>query len=148
MLLFLFQATTIRPITYNNLAKEDIIKAWLDHVHEDISAAEDLHKTGHHLYVGFLCHQAFEKVLKAYYVAKNEDDPPFTHSHTRLLTVCGLIDELTEEQLRFVALMEPMYIKARYPEQKAEAAKMLNKEACEYIIETTKLLTQWIEAKL
>ena len=51
------------------MAKEDIVQKWLDHVHEDISAAEDLHKTGHQLYVAFLCHQAIEKALKAYYIA-------------------------------------------------------------------------------
>ena len=124
------------------MAREDIVQKWLDHVHEDISAAEWLFQGGHWLYVGFLCHQAMEKALKAYYAANNDDDPPYTHSHTRLLNVCGLIDELTDAQLRFVALMEPMYIEARYPEQKAETARMLNKEACQHIIETTKELTQ------
>ena len=34
-----------------NMAREDIVQKWLDHVHEDVSAAEDLHKTGHQLYV-------------------------------------------------------------------------------------------------
>lgn len=130
------------------MAREDIIKKWIDHVHEDISAADCLFYGGHWLYVGFLCHQAIEKVLKAYYVATNDDDPPFTHSHTRLLNVCGLTDELTDAQLRFVTLMEPMYIEARYPEQKAETARMLNKDTCQHIIETTKQLTQWIEQKL
>ncbi|MBR0201556.1 MAG: HEPN domain-containing protein [Bacteroidaceae bacterium] len=130
------------------MAKEERITSWLDHVHEDISSAECLFMGGHWLYVGFLCHQALEKALKAYYTANNDDDPPYTHSHTRLLNVCGLTDELTDAQLRFIALMEPMYIEARYPEQKAETAKMLNKEACQHIISNTKELTQWIEEKL
>ena len=38
------------------MANKDIVQKWLDHEHEDISAAEDLHKTGHQLYVAFLCH--------------------------------------------------------------------------------------------
>ena len=130
------------------MERKDVIEKWIAHVHEDISAADCLFLGGHWLYVGFLCHQAIEKVLKAYYVATNDDDPPFTHSHTRLLNVCGLTDELTDAQLRFIALMEPMYIEARYPEQKAETARMLNKDACQHIIETTKKLTQWIEQKL
>ena len=130
------------------MAKEDIVKAWLDHVHEDISAAEDLWRTGHWLYVAFLCHQALEKALKAYYVATNDEDPPYTHSHTRLLNVCGLTDGLTDEQLRFVALMEPMYIKARYPEQKVRTARTLDKDICQDFIKKTKLLTQWIEERL
>ena len=130
------------------MAKEDIVQAWLDHVHEDISAAECLFQGGHWLYVAFLCHQALEKSLKAYYIATNDDDPPYTHSQTRLLNVCGLIDELTDAQLRFIALMEPMYIKARYPEQKARTARALNKDFCQDFIEKTKQLTQWIEERL
>ena len=130
------------------MAKEDIVQGWLDHVHEDISAAECLFQGGHWLYVAFLCHQALEKSLKAYYIATNDDDPPYTHSHTRLLNVCGLIDELTDAQLRFIALMEPMYIKARYPEQKARTARALNKDFCQDFIEKTKQLTQWIEERL
>lgn len=67
------------------MAKEDIVKAWLDHVHEDISAAECLFQGGHWLYVAFLCHQSIEKALKAYYVATHDDDPRYTHSHSKLL---------------------------------------------------------------
>lgn len=89
-----------------------------------------------------------EKTLKAYYVATHDDDPPFTHSHTRLLSKCKLTDELTDEQLRFVTLIEPMYIEARYPEQKLDAAKMLNEDASLYLLQSTKELTQWIKQRL
>ncbi len=130
------------------MAKNDIVQAWLGHVHEDISAAECLLQGGHWLYVAFLCHQALEKALKAYYAATNDDDPPYTHSHTRLLNVCGLTEELSDTQLRFIALMEPMYIKARYPEQKARTARVLSREICQDFIEKTKQLTQWIEERL
>ena len=131
-----------------NMANKDIVQKWLDHVHEDISAAEDLHKTGHQLYVAFLCHQAIEKVLKAYYIATHDDDPRYTHSHSKLLEDCGLTDEISPEHLRFIDFMVPMYIKARYPEQKVAAARSLTKEICEHIITTTKELTQWIEERL
>lgn len=48
------------------MSRENVVASWLKHVHEDISAAEDMYKTGHWLYVGFLCHQAVEKAFKAY----------------------------------------------------------------------------------
>ena len=86
--------------------------------------------------------------LKAYYVATHDDDPRYTHSHAKLLDDCGLTDELSPEHIRFLDLMVPMYIEARYPEQKDAAARMLNKDACDYIIKTTKELTQWIEERL
>ncbi|MCR5642618.1 MAG: HEPN domain-containing protein [Prevotella sp.] len=130
------------------MAKEDIVQAWLYHVHEDISAAECLLQGGHLLYVAFLCHQAIEKALKAYYAAYNDDEPPYTHSHMRLLDVCGLTGDISPEHLRFIDIMVPMYIKARYPEQKVAAARSLSKDGCLHIIETTKELTQWIEERL
>lgn len=130
------------------MAREDVVKKWLDIVEQDIKVAELNHAHGYWLYAAFLCHQALEKTLKAYWVATHEDDPPFTHSHTRLLSGCRLIDSLSDEQLRFITLIEPMYIEARYPEQKLDAAKMLNKEASQYILDKTKELIAWIEQKL
>ena len=130
------------------MAKQDIVQAWLDQVHEDISSAECLFHGGHWFYVAFLCHQAIEKVLKAYYIANNDDEPPYTHSHMRLLDVCGLTEDFSDEQLAFLDFMAPMYIKARYPEQKAKISKTLTSEGCQYMIDTTKELTQWIEKRL
>ena len=37
---------------------------WLDIVNEDLSVAEVLYKSGHWLYVGFMCHQVIEKHSK------------------------------------------------------------------------------------
>ena len=130
------------------MARENIANKWLEIAATDLDVAELNFNHGYWLYSAFLCHQALEKTLKAYYVSTHDDDPPFTHSHTRLLSKCGLTDELTDEQLRFVTLIEPMYIEARYPEQKLDAAKMLNKEACLYILNTTKELIEWIKQRL
>ena len=47
------------------MSREDIAAKWLEQVEEDISAAECMYNGGHWLYVGFMCHQAVEKVLKA-----------------------------------------------------------------------------------
>ena len=130
------------------MAREDIVRKWLEQVDEDISAAECLFQSGHLLYVAFLCHQAIEKTLKAYYTATHDDDPPYTHSHTRLANLCGLTDELSSEHLDFIDLMVPMYIRSRYPEQKDAVDRMLNKDACQHIIQTSKELIQWIEERL
>lgn len=130
------------------MAKDDRIQKWLLQVDEDISSAECLFRGGHWLYTGFLAHQAIEKVLKAYWIATQDDEPPFTHSHTRLLKGSGLMDRLTPDKLRFIALMEPLYIEARYPEHKAEIAKMLNENSCQYIIDETKQLLIWIKKHL
>ena len=130
------------------MANKDIISKWLEIAEQDLQVAELTHNNGYWLYAAFSCHQALEKTLKAYWLAKNVEDPPFTHSHTRLLNGCDLIKDLSDEQLRFITLIEPMYIEARYPEQKLDAAKMLNKDASNYILEMTKELIRWIKERL
>ena len=46
----------------------DIAYKWLEQVDEDITTAECLFQGRHWLYIGFLCHQAIEKTLKAYFL--------------------------------------------------------------------------------
>ena len=71
---------------------------WLDIVDYDLDTAEAMYATGRWLYVGFMCHQVIEKVLKAYWCGTREDDPPYTHNHSRLAQGCGIWDEMSEEQ--------------------------------------------------
>lgn len=105
---------------------------------EDIATAEALYTTGHWLYIGFMCHQAVEKAIKAYWLACRDDEPIYLHNHFRLLEGCELKGELSEEQRRFIEIMSPMYIAGRYPEYKSQVARMLNEKGSAYLIEQTK----------
>ena len=128
--------------------ESDKVRYWLDIATNDLDTAEYLFQGGRWLYVAFMCHQVIEKVLKAYWTATRDDDPPYTHSHAKLLDCCGLKDQLTEEQLRFIAMMVPMNIEARYPQYKQKVASTLNETACQYILDQTKQFHQWILQKL
>ena len=77
--------------------------------------AEDLFKAKRWLYVAFMCHQAIEKTLKAYWSAKREEEPPYIHNHRRLAEQAGLYEQMNEEQRRFLGLISNMNIEARYP---------------------------------
>ena len=130
------------------MTKEERVKYWLNIVDDDLDTAEYLFQGGRWLYVAFMCHQVIEKALKAYWSSINDDDPPYTHSHIKLMEGCGLKDELNEEQLRFIAMMVPMNIEARYPQYKQNVAATLNEKACSYILDQTKQIYQWILQKL
>ena len=130
-----------------SMARNDIAKKWIEQVDEDILAAEALYNSGRWLYVGFLCHQAIEKTIKAYWLAMCDDEPLYLHNHFRLLEGCGLKEQLNEEQRRFIEIMSPMYIAARYPEYKNQVARVLNEKGCKYLINETKKLIGWILQK-
>ena len=131
----------------NKMDKEAKVQYWLDIANEDLAVAEDMHKTKHWLYVAFMCHQVMEKMLKAYWTFARDDNPPYTHSHVKLLDSCGLLGQMTDEQLEFIDYMVPMNIEARYPEYKQNLAAHLNEQASLVILEKTKHFKQWILQK-
>ena len=126
----------------------DRVPYWIDLADYDIETAETLYNGGRWLYVAFMCHQAIEKTLKAYWCDILHTDPPFIHNLNRLVEDTGLDKEMTEAQLDTVETLVPMNIQARYPEYKEQLARMLSKERCRTIIDETKQLQQWIKSKL
>ena len=131
-----------------NMTNEERANKWLDIVAEDLSVAEDLYKTGHWLYVGFMCHQIVEKTLKAYWCVCRDDDPPYLHDHKKLAQGCGLYTKMSEEQIDFIEAIKPLNIEARYQETKDAVARGLNQETTAVILDKTKKLHSWILEKL
>lgn len=105
-------------------------------------------KTRRFLYVGFMCHQVIEKILKAYYVSTLKNNAPRTHNLTILSKHTKIYDELTDQQLDFLDILEPLNIEARYPTHKEKIMKSLNEQRCIEIYQKTKEMAQWIKNKL
>lgn len=129
------------------MSDENIIKAWFEIAEEDFSAAEWMHKGGRWLYAAFECHQAIEKMIKGYWIAVRDDNPPLLHNHERILMGCGLHNKLTEEQVKFLEQMQPMYIAGRYPQYKRKIAAAVNEKTSEHFINQTREFLQWIHQK-
>jgi len=123
-------------------------KYWIEIADYDIETAKAMLVSRRFLYVGFMCHQAIEKIIKAYYCSKKNDVPPFTHNLKNLAEQCGLLPLFSEEQLDFIEELLPMNIEARYPTHKEKLFKYLTFLKCEEIIEQTELLCQWIKQRL
>ena len=126
----------------------DKVAYWIDIADYDMETAETLYDGGRWLYVAFMCHQAIEKTLKAYWCGTQNTAPPYTHNLTRLSEGSRLDAEMSEEQLDLIETLIPMNIQARYPEYKEQLARILTKETCRHIIDETKQLQQWIKNKL
>ncbi|MBP1638044.1 MAG: DNA-binding protein [Bacteroidetes bacterium] len=104
--------------------------------------------TQRYLYVGFMCHQVIEKILKACYSESSDEIPPYTHNLTRLLELSGINTMLSEELYTVIDTLEPLNIEARYPSYKERLLKSLTKTRCEELISETKQLQEWIKKKL
>ena len=121
---------------------------WIDLAEYDLKTAEAMLETDRLLYVGFMCHQTIEKILKAYYVNKIEDKPPYTHNLSLLATHSKIYNELSEEQKDLLDILDPLNIEARYPTNKEKILKSLNHEKCKDLIAGTRGLKEWIKNQL
>jgi hypothetical protein len=59
-----------------------------------------------------------------------------------------LYDEFTEDQKGFIDQLEPLNIEARYPSYKEKLLQSLTYEKCEELISGTKIIQEWIKARL
>lgn len=130
------------------MTEQNKIDYWVDIVDYDLKTAEAMLETGRFLYVGFMCHQVIEKILKGYFVFVKNEQPPYIQTLDRLAKMTGLIDEFSENQKEFIRRLQPLNIEMRYPVYKEKLLKFLTKEKCEDIITETKELLKWIKQKL
>lgn len=114
----------------------------------DIETAQAMLDTHRYLYVGFMCHQAIEKALKAYWSNVLEEPPLKIHTLSKLASKTGIDSKMSEEQLDFIDTLEPLNIEARYPSYKERLLKSLTIEYCQNMIASTKELQSWIKNKL
>ena len=130
------------------LFMDDKVIYWVEMSDYDVETADAMLATGRYLYVGFMCHQTIEKILKAYWTKNLTEIPLKIHSLSRLAEKTGLSEQFTEEQLDFIDRLEPLNIEARYPSYKERLMKSLTKEYCTTLLQDTKNLQQWIKSKL
>lgn len=121
---------------------------WLEMSDYDFDTANAMLATKRYLYVGFMCHQAIEKILKAYWSKVSEEPPLKIHSLSRLAEKSKLDKKMSEEQLDFIDEFEPLNIEARYPSYKERLMKSLTEERCKKLIKQTNELRTWIKSKL
>lgn len=115
-----------------------------------MSSDEDS-KTMDHLFLNddfswslFIGHLTVEKLLKAYYIAKVDDNIPFTHNLIAIIKKTGI--DLTDEKLMLLSDITTFNIAARYEDYKGSFKKKCTKEfTLSYLIKI-KELNIWIKS--
>ncbi len=120
------------------------VRYWLDISCYDLDTAQVMLEGKRFLYVGFMCHQAVEKTLKALYVFKKNNNPPYKHNLKRLALQCDIYELMSDEQKDFLDQLNPLNIEARYPTYKKKLMESLSSKFCENMIIQTKELQEWI----
>jgi HEPN domain-containing protein len=124
------------------------VQYWLGLADYDLETARVMLEGRRFLYVGFMCHQVIEKILKGYYVFAKNDNPPYTHNLSYLAEQSGIYGKMTEEFKGIMDIIEPLNVEARYPTHKEKLMQTLSYEKCKEIIRKTEELYQWIKKQL
>lgn len=124
------------------------IKYWVDIAEYDLETAGAMLETKRLLYVGFMCHQAVEKILKGYYQFKKNTIPPYTHDLERLASEALIWDSLSDDHKNLIYVLQPFNIQARYPGYKDKIFSSLDYDRCKELVVQTKELFKWIKTQL
>jgi len=126
----------------------DKVNYWIELAEYDLETAKVMLKSKRLLYVGFMCHQAIEKITKGYFEKYKATSAPYTHNISKISKEAGLYDFFNDEQLDLIDLLDPMNVGTRYPQDKAKLEKSLTEEKCKVILQETEVLLEWIKNKL
>jgi HEPN domain-containing protein len=107
---------------------EEKVKYWVELAEYDLETAGAMLNSKRYLYVGFMCHQTIEKVLKAFYVKDKMETPPYTHNLIYIAEISGIYNDFNEIQKDFPDNLQPCHIEPRYPAHKASLFKTYSSE--------------------
>jgi HEPN domain-containing protein len=119
---------------------------WIETSEKDFRTMINLYNSGDFLWSLFIGHLVIEKLLKAYFILKNKEHPPFTHDLSRLAELSRL--DLTTDQSDWLDTITTFNINARYDSYKDAFYNKCSPEYTKEWIEKIKNLRLWIKEKL
>jgi len=126
------------------MTKKEIVSFWLEKSKTELETATVMFNSAYYLYAGFMCHQAIEKVLKAYYIHVKDNRHPHSHSLPSLMQETGLMIKASKEQLETITKLNPLYLETRYEDYKKKISAILTKGYSGTLLRETEALHNWI----
>ena len=126
---------------------DKIVGHWVERAEYDLGTAKAMLDTGRYLYVGYMCQQAVEKLLKAIIARQNKENLPI-HNLSRLVEVAGIRNHLSSCQFDFLAELTPYSIEARYGDYKESLSEIIDEEKAREVYEKTVKIFQGLYHKI
>lgn len=122
------------------------IREWMEISEYDLQTAEVMLNGGKYLYVAFMSQQAVEKILKAIYVQKKNELPPRTHNLLYLIDT--LVIPIEDTDLSFLSYLNQFYLETRYPGERMQLAKEIDRNKAEEVFKKTKEVLECLKQQL
>lgn len=126
--------------------KDKLIKYWTDASDDDFDTMKAMFECKKFNWSLFVGHLMIEKLLKALYVNRKNDYPPYIHNLLRLAENCDL--DLNDEQRLFFATVTAFNINARYDDYKISFQQKCTPEYTTIWIEKLTNIRQWIKKQI
>lgn len=123
--------------------KKELINYWIKSSDKDFKTMNNLFKSRDYHWALFLGHLVIEKLLKAYFVKKVNDYPPYTHNLLQIATKADL--PINGTQKDFLDLLTSFNIAARYADNKLQFYKKCTRQFTEINISKIKELRLWLK---
>ena len=101
----------VKEKTDINMSKEKKMQYWLTSSANDWKVAGHLFEKGDYPYALFFGHLTVEKLLKAIFVSKFDESPPFTHRLTYLAEKIGI--DISSERLEMLEVVTDFNLESR-----------------------------------
>lgn len=129
------------------MTKEEHIKYWIETSQHDLESAESIFESGRYDWCLFVGHLALEKILKAIYIDRNNNEiPPLIHKLVRLAEISKI--ELNEDQKFVLDKITDFNIQTRYPDYKLQLYKRCTAEFANEYLTKIKELHSWFSSQL
>jgi len=126
----------------DNIDLEKIKIYWIYSSDKNFITMNHLFESKDYDWALFIGHLVIEKLLKACFIHKKKELPPFIHNLLRLAELSDI--ELSDEANEFFATVTTFNIYARYDDYKGNFYKLCTKQFTEFWLNKIKEYRQWI----
>ena len=128
------------------MTKAEIIQFWKDSSDKDFQTMLHLYDSGDYMWSLFMGHLVVEKLLKAYYISKKDENYPYSHNLLRIAENAEM--DLNEEQQTDFSTITGFNLNARYDDYKQSFSKKCTPEFTSIWLEKVKVQRIWIKSQL
>ena len=122
--------------------KEKKVAYWTKSAENDWIVAGHLFEKGDYPYALFFGHLTIEKLLKAIFVRKFDEVPPYTHRLTYLAEKAGL--DISPERMETLEIITDFNLEARYPDEKFSFHRKCTKDFTEKNLKKIEEIKEWL----
>jgi len=125
---------------------KEMEKYWLESSDDAFDTARTLFENGKYEHSMFFLHLSIEKILKALFVNRNIEEPPFGHN---LQNVASRIREVDfdKQQMELLAQITTFNIAARYDDYMLNFQKICDAHFAENFMKSGEEIIEWLKSR-